>query len=451
MSTDISKKILYVSHGHPSINPGGGEVAAHSLFKGVRDTEGYDACFLARHDNITRVHGGTTFSGTGLANEILFYAPMADWFKFSQPDKPKIWRDFRETLETYKPDIVHFHHYVHLGIEMIREVKNYNPDIPVILTLHEYFGICHNHGQMVKTSDNALCHESSPADCAKCFPKYTPQDFFLRKQFIQSYFSLVDQFISPSEFLRDRYVDWGVPAAKIKVIENVDLSTIEAAKTRPTALFKGNTSVETSKDDARIRFAFFGQINWFKGIDVLLDAFKLLPPKIRKRITVNINGSGLEHQPEDMQEYVNKMAEGSAGKIRLRGKYGRDELADLMQDSDWVIIPSKWWENSPMVILEAKKYGVPVICSNIGGMAEKVEHGVTGLHFQSGRADSLAEQMEWAVKNRDMHAGFSTRISERFNSTHDFQEHLSTYEGLLDGKSRQNDSELKAAPALKAA
>lgn len=435
MSTK-KKKILIVSHGHPDINPGGGEIAAYNLFTEINRSQNYESCFLARHDKFARVHGGTTFSGTGKKNEILFYAPMADWFQFSQPDKPKVWRDFRETLELYQPDMVHFHHYVHLGLEMIREVKNYKKNIPVVLTLHEYFGICHNHGQMVKTTDGALCHSSSPASCAQCFPKYSPQDFFLRKQFIESYFSLVDQFISPSEFLRDRYIDWGIPAEKIKVIENIDLSTEASSSLTNVGMAKlsnntkpptQNSITECSIKNKRIRFSFFGQINWFKGIDVLIDAISYLPEKTRKKITININGSGLDHQPEEMQEYVKKSIQNAGGIIRLRGKYDRSELPVLMQSSDWVVIPSKWWENSPMVILEAKKYGVPVICSNIGGMAEKVHHGLTGLHFQSGRADSLAEQMEWVVNNRQVQTEYAKNIAAQFDSEADFRSHLDVY------------------------
>ena len=432
------KKILYVSHGHPDINPGGGEIAAYNLFSEIKNTAGFDACFLARHDKPARVHGGTTFSGVGRQNEILFYAPMADWFKFSQPDKPKIWRDFRETLELFKPDIVHFHHYVHLGLEMIREVKNFNKEIPIILTLHEYFGICHNHGQMIKTMDGALCHNSTPADCARCFPQYSPQDFFLRKQFVQSYFTLVDHFLSPSAFLRSRYIEWGIPENKISVIENIDLSDDKKGHDSHVA---GIPSGHAKNEKNRVTFSFFGQINWFKGIDVLIDAISYLPPKVRKKITVNINGSGLEHQPDEMQEYVRQSVQKSAGIIRLRGKYERNELPDLMKSSDWIVIPSKWWENSPMVILEAKKYGVPVICSNIGGMAEKIEHGKTGFHFQYGRADSLAEIIEFVVNNRELQPELANNIATKFDAQSDFQKHVNMYNTLLRSCDTTRDNE----------
>ena len=194
-STSKKQRILIVSHGHPDLNPGGGEIAAHNLHQHLRDDPNFESMFFARHDKPSLVHGGTTFAGTGKSDEVLFFVPMGDWFRFHQVDHAKVWRDFRECLTAFQPDIVHFHHYVHLGLEFLREVKNFSPSLPIVLTLHEYFGICHNHGQMIKTSGSRLCHESSPSACAQCFQQYTAQDFFLRKQYIQSFFALVDQFI----------------------------------------------------------------------------------------------------------------------------------------------------------------------------------------------------------------------------------------------------------------
>ena len=412
-----------VSHGHPDISPGGGEIAAYNLFNEINKTEDYESLFFARHDQLNRCHGGTAFSGTGKENEILFYVPMGNWFRFTQADSPKIWRDFRETLEQYQPDIVHFHHYVHLGIEMLREVKNYNSNISIVVTLHEYFGICHNFGQMVKNDSGRLCHKSTPSDCSSCFPEHSPQDFFLRKQFVQSHFNLVDRFISPSKIVKERYVEWGIENSRVSVIENID-SERDHSYTQSSS-----PDLDSQK---KIRFSFFGQINWFKGVDILIDAIKYLPKGIRKKVVININGSGLENQPEEMQEYIKGSVRKSDGVIRLRGRYERSELADLMDGSDWVVIPSRWWENSPMVILEAKKYGVPVICSNIGGMAEKVDHLQTGLHFQVGRADSLADQITWAVENMDKASEMAQNIYKEYDSSGDLNSHLDLYNNLLD-------------------
>ena len=76
--------------------------------------------------------------------------------------------------------------------------------------------------------------------------------------------------------------------------------------------------------------------------------------------------------------------------MTLAGKYDHDDLPRLMAEIDWVVVPSRWWENSPLVIQEAFLHGRPVICSDIGGMAEKVTDGVDGLHFRVGDPRSLA-------------------------------------------------------------
>src|SRR5690606_24699095 len=87
-------------------------------------------------------------------------------------------------------------------------------------TLHEFLAICHHYGQMVRRGSFVLCERSGPRECARCFPDQSPQNFFLRKAYIMRYFREVDHFISPSEFLAGRYVEWGLERSRIAVIEN---------------------------------------------------------------------------------------------------------------------------------------------------------------------------------------------------------------------------------------
>ncbi len=429
----LTKKILMVSHGHPDFGAGGGELAAYHLHNSVNTHDTFSSTFFARHEQLALQHGGTPFSGTGRPNEILFYSNMPDWFRFSQPDKSKVWRDFREALDICQPDIVHFHHYLHLGLELIREVKNYCEDTPIVLTLHEYLAICHNRGQMIKPIDNSLCSESSPASCSRCFKDYTAQDFMLREQFIKSHFSLVDQFISPSEFLKQRYVNWGIDSEKIRVIDNLiettqDSSTNSDGALSPTVL---RPDAGSGLNRRPVRINFFGQINWFKGVDVLLDAVAKLPAKIRGDIQIGINGSGLSKQPKSLQRDIQNRLDELNDTVTFHGQYQPSELAGLMKDSDWIVVPSKWWENSPMVILEARKFGVPVICSDIGGMAEKVIHQTTGLHFRARSSDALAEQFIIAVQNPETRDRLSNNIRSTYDPLASFNAHTDLYKSLL--------------------
>ena len=103
----------------------------------------------------------------------------------------------------------------------------------------------------------------------------------------------------------------------------------------------------------------------------------------------------------------------------------------MPENVDWVIVPSIWWENSPLVIQEAFHFGRPVICSDIGGMAEKVADGVDGLHFRANDATSLAETMRRAMED----AGLWHRLPSSIRPVHRMDEHagrlLAIYDSLL--------------------
>ena len=76
--------------------------------------------------------------------------------------------------------------------------------------------------------------------------------------------------------------------------------------------------------------------------------------------------------------------------VSFNGAYGLDQIQSRMAPVDWTIVPSVWWEIFGLVISEAWMFGRPVICSNVGGMAERVTHEVDGLHFEMGDPASLA-------------------------------------------------------------
>ena len=460
-------KILVISHGHPDNAKGGGEIAAYNLHNKLNETADYHSVFLARHDRDELLHPGTLLSGSGRDNEILLHSTRNDYFLHSQHNKVLIAREFRQVLERVNPKIVHFHHFVHLGLEMIREARAFNPDLKIVFTLHEYIAICNNSGQMM-TTKNTLCYESTPQACVKCFPQHTPQDFLMRKLFFQSHFDLVDEFVSPSHFLKSRYVDWGIPAEKISVIENMlDDTKYEAKETPPISWAQSHSLVSRSTEQCedteklqkpkrdkrskrkseKVRFSFYGQINWFKGLDVLLNAIQQLPQDIRDQVRLDINGTGLENQPQQLQDQINHLIGSMLDVVNLRGAYTQAELSSLMSESHWMIIPSKWWENSPMVILEARKHGLPIICSDIGGMKEKIDDEVTGLHFQAGRADALAAAITRAVKNPKEQIAFAQAIKNSYKDGEAFTQHIDLYENLL--KVRSNYHEGKKPEIIK--
>ncbi len=307
-----------------------------------------------------------------------------------------------------------------LGYDVLREIRNTVPGTPIVYTLHEFMPICHRQGQMLRVPDDEPCLEESPRRCNECFPEISPQTFFLRKRFVQSHLSLVDLFIAPSAFLAQRYVDWGIPADKIRVEEY--------GRTAPAG------SAVTEEREHRDRFGFFGQLTPFKGLQVLLEAMALLAEEVEKpddsllsalemaagigprpksedgfaRPHAWIHGANLDLQPGTFQNRVKELLDVTRRNVTFAGRYSYAELASLMSNVDWIVVPSIWWENSPLVIQEAFHFGRPVICSDIGGMAEKVDDGVNGLHFRAGDPTSLARTITRAAEEPGLWESFAT-------------------------------------------
>nr|WP_238941268.1 glycosyltransferase [Jannaschia sp. Os4] len=138
--------------------------------------------------------------------------------------------------------------------------------------------------------------------------------------------------------------------------------------------------------EGRGRFGYFGQITPYKGIETVLRALAAVPPEARGGITLEVNAAEMRHQPDGLRERIDDLLRPleAQGSVQWRGAYEPDQMAERLATVDWVVVPSVWWENSPMVIQEAFGHGRPVVCSDIGGMAEKVADEVDGVHVPMG-------------------------------------------------------------------
>ncbi len=384
-------RILVMAHGHPDFSLGGGEIAAYNLFKAYQECpEVQEAWFLARAD---RNRGPTGAITLRRSNEYLWEQAVFDWHRMRAAHQESVTTRFAELIEGLKPSVVHTHHYAHFGLEYLQVIKQIDPSIRIVMTLHEYIAICQHNGQMIKANGGQLCSRSSPDECARCFPDKTPEDFWLRKHRFMRYFDFVDHFIAPSEFLRGRYIDWGLSPERITVIEN---GHADEDPLPPRQLNEGET---------RNRFGFFGQINPYKGLDVLLEALSLMKKKERKQIVLEVHGSNLELQPQEYRDKIERLRRPlmEEGVVQWIGPYQPHELRSRMASIDWVCVPSIWWENSPMVIQEAFLYGRPLLVSDIGGMKEKTRHGIDGLHITKGSPMSWATAIKQVSTNSSLY------------------------------------------------
>lgn len=417
----MARRVLQICHNHPRVRPGGAEVYAHELHRHFRREEEWEPTFLARsgppHSAAGAPHPGVRISPVeGTDDEYLLYPEDHDYdwmFGTMRHRKDLYTDDLRRFLLAIEPDVVHFQHTLFIGYDAIREVRRTLPGTPIVCTLHEFLPICHNKGQMVRTTDRSLCDEATPRRCAECFPDIAPDEFFLRQRFIQAQFGLVDLFIAPSASLRERFVEWGVPR------ERILLEDYGRAEAPPSG--------EGSRPAPHDILGIFGQLTPYKGIDVLLRAMQTLgdeAPRLR------VHGANLDLQEHGFRAEISTLME-DAETVTSVGPYPPERAGEMMAAVDWVVVPSIWWENSPLVIQEAFAAGRPVICSDVGGMAEKVHDGVNGLHFRVGDPDSLAAAIRRAVGSPSLWE----RLREGIPPVHSMARHaavLSTaYESLL--------------------
>jgi glycosyltransferase involved in cell wall biosynthesis len=367
----MSERVLFFVHGHPALRPGGAEQASLELYEAMRDGGEFEPFLAARTDDPNLVRPGTPFGAINDdPNQLLYFSRFAgdDFFLGTRADKSFYTTYLHRLLDTIRPSIVHFQHTVHTGLESIRQVRASLPGVPIVYTLHEYLPICNANGQLMRTMNLEPCMRASPRRCHECFPDIEPGRFFLREQFIKAQLGLVDRFVAPSRFLLERYVDWGLERERLV---EIDYGRSPTAKLPPRELGPG---------ERRSRFGFFGQLNPYKGIRELLAAMRVLRESGRTDLHLYVNGANLDVQREEFQQEVQGLLADAADNVTVLGPYEQDELADRMALVDWAVVPSIWWENSPLVIQEAYLRGRPLICHGIGGMAEKVADGVSGIH-----------------------------------------------------------------------
>jgi glycosyltransferase involved in cell wall biosynthesis len=405
--------VCILSHAHPDFSKGGGEIAAYRQHRTMR-AAGWKSVFVAAAD---------IFAGSGAEARPSFpiitrYADGEYLSSFDQmtPDRLS-WQDAYQRramvrfLADLKVDVYHFHHYWRLGFDLIADLMEARPDARFVMTLHEMLAICLNHGQMVKTRGRELCRTESPLRCLSCFPTETLGGLTLRKAYMLKGLQRFDHLIYCSEFLRSRYEAWGI-TGEGSVLENY-LGDEMLAVPRPKPSGANSN-----------RFAFFGQPTAFKGLDVLLRALASLPSASRASATaptLTIFGAELADILglfPDLGPIIEELGQA----VTVAGRYEPSEVLPLMQSVGWVVVPSIWWENSPVVIQEARRAGTPLIVSDIGGMAEKVVAGRDGLHFRRGSVTDLAQTLLQASKPA-MRAQFATSIKDVVNRV-DFLEGL---------------------------
>ncbi|SDE05944.1 glycosyltransferase family 4 protein [Belnapia rosea] len=408
-------RVLFLCHNHPTIQAGGTEVFARNLFRKLRDQHGVEGLFLAA---VTSTHRemlpGTVVQAVGEAtDEMLLWLDRFDRFFLSQPDTYGL-ATLAPLIEALAPDVVHVHHMLQVGAETIDLIRRLAPRARFIFTAHDFFPICPQEGQLL-TTDGRLCHGPTLDGCLRCFPDRGATDLVMRQLEMRDVLGDFDHILVPSEFARGRYVASGWPAERFSVMPN-------GVPERPPAPHR------IAADGRRDRFGFFGHVNRFKGSLMLLQAsHQLSEAGLAHRVTLH---GGAAYQSDAFMAEFNAALAGAPA-ATYRGAYTAEELAGLMEQVDWVVIPSIWWENAPLVVQEAFRHRRPVICSGIGGTAEMVRDGVDGLHAPVKDPAGLAEVMRRAIETEGLWSRLVAGIRPPVSLAEAACRHLKLYKAAL--------------------
>ena len=376
-------RVLQIVHQFLPRHAGGTEIYCSDLSFG-----------LARRGHVVRVVTGASFRedlGTRVHREadatiVVDGVPAGRAYRwlgaaagfFDRFDNPEARRTLRDVLERTRPDVVHVQHLLHLSAEVIRECRTRG--IPVVVTLHDYWFLCHR--VKLKRRDGQLCEGPARGfNCAVCLggppllrSRLNPIAVgfnVYRYAYLTRLLLQADRILAPSRFLRATYARNGVSAERIDVL---DLGTDGP----PPDLRAGASRAPRDP----VRFGFLGALIRDKGLHVLIDAFQTLPPG-----AAELHVFGAPAEPDYVEELRRRATHPG---IRWRGAVPHPERWRALAEVDVLVVPSIWYENSPLAIHEARAAGVPVIGAAIGGIPEFVEHGVNGLTFPAGDAAALA-------------------------------------------------------------
>jgi glycosyltransferase involved in cell wall biosynthesis len=384
-------RVLLVSLFHPEIVRGGAQQVCYELFQGLKERDDVDVTLLAAIDESQPAlyKSGARITGfDGRDGEFLFLSREYDYWWHKTPNVLLL-ESYAEFLQLIDPDVVHFHHFLLLGIDLITLTRRTLPKARIVLTLHEFMAICAADGQMLRKTDGSLCSRASAFRCHQCFPDSAPEKFFMREMWMKKHLECVDVLTTPSRYMIRHYTDWGIDPSRIVHVPNGQRNYGEGVAMQ-------------EEDRPRNRFGFFGQLVDNKGVWVVLQAVEHLRAAGFTDFVVELNGDNLrfasERRRSEIEAFLEQERERPIAEqnVVFNGSYHPEQMAARMARVDWCIVPSVWWETFALVISEAWMFRRPVIASNVGAPGERVRHEVDGLLFHVGDARSLARTMQRA-------------------------------------------------------
>lgn len=331
--------------------------------------------------------------------------------------------EMRDVLESIlaelKPDIVHITHLINHTSVLLEVTGKLN--IPTYTTFTDFFGFCFNNKLEAANGDLCAGPSGSRANCIACYLKEAAQNGYasgwlskaatpvaanviskglvgakkiglLKNSHLEGivedlaqrpdtlsylYNTYYKGAVAPTAFLKKAYEKNGISVPMTKLWFGMDIDR------QPKPLrSKGHIPV----------IGYIGQIAPHKGTDLIIEAFKRLP---KNSAVLKIYGP--TNQSVNYMEELNRLSEGVDG-ISFMGTFEQSLTANIFQEMDLFVIPSRWYENSPLVLLNSLATHTPVLVSDVEGMTEFLTEGKNGYSFKRGDVNDLTEKLSYILQ-----------------------------------------------------
>lgn len=358
----------------------------------------------------------------------------------------------RGYVEELAPDVAHMFHAARLSASIVDVFKE--AGLPVVFTATDFWSVCVRSTLMKPSGELSDGPDDISSNCLECrqverilprtqvlkkrlygkkkFYRRTAEHALARRKDEHRSMAVVRQILARTEFLRERFNSVDAILAPSKVIyERLTANGIipELVSMSPYGINVSRFRAEQPSwnETNGLRLGYVGQVHPQKGVHLLVEAFKTLSHD--ENVTLRVYGNLAQ-----MPEYTEQLRELAGGDPRIDfvGALPSEEIAEEMKRKiDVLVVPSMWYENTPVVILEAFAAKTPVVATDLGGISQVVHHEENGLLFGLGDAQDLARQLQRLVEDPDSLRRYSENIGEVRSVEDNVDEVLELYERLL--------------------
>jgi glycosyltransferase involved in cell wall biosynthesis len=404
-------RTLFIVHGYPPQHRDGAEQRAERTARGLvaRGHAAEVVCAETASASHADLRATEAWQDGVLIHRLSFdLGSMPDPFRWGY-DNLQIGAYVADLIAQRRPDVVHMFGGYLMSASSLRAATECG--VPTVVSLTDYWWLCHRINLL--KSDGTRCEGPTLAGCARCHAEMLRRyrlparmlppaaDAFwhvadalpsvgrhlglpqqqARAELLMKTLQQADVLIAPSRYLADFYTRYGVDPQRIRVWR-------QGVKIDHCLLRQPSET---------LRIAYIGQVKPHKGVHTLLDAWQRVRGPRKRVLRLYGSAAGYPRYDRRIRDMVSRFDD-----VEWVGHFSSNTINQVLSSIDAIVVPSRWVENSPNAILEAQAVGIPVIGSNLGGVAELVEHERNGLIFTPDDPEDLARQLQRLLDEPDL-------------------------------------------------